>query len=80
MDAATENALRSVAKDARTEIVAVKEKYPITEHDKHFTEILNRHAKKITALPIEIQPKTFPAKIWLSYYVRQIDKEIRGQL
>ncbi|WP_246107211.1 hypothetical protein [Yersinia kristensenii] len=32
--------------------------------------------KKITALP----PKTFPAKRWLSYYVRQIDKEIRGQL
>ncbi|AJK16367.1 Uncharacterised protein [Yersinia pseudotuberculosis] len=22
----------------------------------------------------------FPAKRWLSYYVRQIDKEIRGQL
>lgn len=32
------------------------------------------------ALPIEMQPKTFPAKRWLSYYVRQIDKEIRGQL
>ncbi|WP_145580237.1 hypothetical protein [Yersinia mollaretii] len=80
MEAAVENVLRAFAKGARTEMVAVKEKYPITEHDKHFTEILNRHAKKITALPIEIQPKTFPAKIWLSYYVRQIDKEIRVQL
>ncbi len=80
MEAAIENAMRSVAKDALTEIIEVKEKYPIQEHDKHFTEILNRHAKKITALPIEMQPKTFPAKRWLSYYVRKIDKEIRGQL
>lgn len=79
MEAAIENAMRSVAKDALAEIIEVKEKYPIQEHDKHFTEILDRHAKKITALPIEMQPKTFPAKRWLSYYVRQIDKEIRGQ-
>ncbi len=46
MEAAIENAMRSVAKDALTEIREVKEKYPIQEHDKHFTEILNRHAKK----------------------------------
>lgn len=39
-----------------------------------YAEILDRYAKKITALP----PNTFPAKLWLSYYVRQIDKEIRG--
>ncbi|HEF7273336.1 TPA: hypothetical protein SAZ16_001395, partial [Yersinia enterocolitica] len=49
---------------------------PLSEHDYLITEILDRHAKKITALP----PNTFPAKRWLSYYVRQIDKEIRGQL
>ncbi|MDA5496893.1 hypothetical protein [Yersinia aleksiciae] len=76
MEATIENAIRSVAKDARIEIIEAKEKYPIQEHDKHFTEILDRHAKKITGLP----PTTFPAKRWLSYYVRQIDKEIRGQL
>ncbi|WP_145603527.1 hypothetical protein [Yersinia intermedia] len=76
MEATIENAIRSQARKAHAEIVAVKEKYPISEHDKHFTEILDRHAKKITALP----PKTFSAKRWLSYYVRQIDKEIRGQL
>ncbi|CQI88960.1 Uncharacterised protein [Yersinia rohdei] len=76
METTIENAIRSVARGALIELVAVKEKYPISEHDKHFTEILDRHAKKITALP----PKTFPAKLWLSYYVRQIDKEIRGQL
>ncbi|OWF79201.1 hypothetical protein B4900_11050 [Yersinia rohdei] len=78
MEVTIENAIRSQARHAHTEIVAAKEKYPISEHDKHFTEILDRHAKKITALPIELQPKTFPAKRWLSYYVRQIDKEIRG--
>ncbi|MDN0096233.1 hypothetical protein [Yersinia rohdei] len=75
METTIENAIRSVARDALTELVAVKEKYPISEHDKHFTEILDRHAKKITALP----PNTFPAKRWLSYYVRKIDKEKRGQ-
>ncbi|AJJ63892.1 hypothetical protein [Yersinia aldovae] len=46
MEATVENAIRSVAKDALAEIIEVKEKYPIQEHDKHFTEILNRHAKK----------------------------------
>ncbi len=46
METTIENAIRSVAKDALTEIMEVKEKYPIQEHDKHFTEILNRHAKK----------------------------------
>ncbi|WP_259275268.1 hypothetical protein [Yersinia canariae] len=46
METTIENAIRSVARDALTELVAVKEKYPISEHDKHFTEILDRHAKK----------------------------------
>ncbi|EOI7347504.1 hypothetical protein OZ811_002373 [Yersinia enterocolitica] len=46
METTIENAIRSVAKDALTEIMEVKEKYPIQEHDKYFTEILNRHAKK----------------------------------
>ena len=46
MEATIENAIRSQARKAHAEIVAVKEKYPISEHDKHFTEILDRHAKK----------------------------------
>lgn len=80
MESTIENAIRSVARCCRTEIIEATDGKPISEHDKLITEILDRHAKKITALPIEIQPKTFPAKRWLSYYVRQIDKEIRGQL
>ncbi|WP_259275243.1 hypothetical protein [Yersinia canariae] len=46
MEVTIENAIRSQARHAHTEIVAAKEKYPISEHDKHFTEILDRHAKK----------------------------------
>ncbi|EPU8563166.1 TPA: hypothetical protein PXL76_001064 [Yersinia enterocolitica] len=80
MESTIENAIRSVARCCRTEIIEATDGKPISEHDKLITEILDRYAKKITALPIEIQPKTFPAKRWLSYYVRQIDKEIRGQL
>ncbi|WP_145538865.1 hypothetical protein [Yersinia alsatica] len=75
METTIENAIRSQARQAYAEIIEVKAKYPISEHDKYFTKILDRYAKKITALP----PNTFPAKLWLSYYVRQIDKEIRGQ-
>ncbi|WP_155407500.1 hypothetical protein ACILPN_13280 [Yersinia wautersii] len=52
-------------------MVAVKEKYLITEHDKHFIDILNRHAKKSPPYPLKLR--------WLIYYVHQIDKEIRGQ-
>lgn len=80
MESTIENAIRSVARCCRTEIIEATDGKPISEHDKLITEILDRHAKKITALPIEIQQKTFPTKRWLSYYVRQIDKEIRGQL
>ncbi|HDL8066283.1 TPA: hypothetical protein PXQ51_002251 [Yersinia enterocolitica] len=79
MESTIENAIRSVARCCRTEIIEATDGKPLSEHDKLITEILDRHAKKITTLPIEIQPKTFPAKRWLSYYVRQIDKEIRGQ-
>ena len=75
METTIENVIRSVALGCRTEIIEATDGKPIQEHDKLITEILDRHAKKITALP----PNTFPAKRWLSYYVRQIDKEIRGQ-
>ncbi|WP_145574094.1 hypothetical protein [Yersinia alsatica] len=76
MDATIENAIRSVARCCRTEIIEATDGKPISEHDSLITEILDRHAKKITAL----HPNTFPAKRWLSYYVRRIDKEIRGQI
>ncbi|OJB95752.1 hypothetical protein [Yersinia ruckeri] len=76
MDTTIENAIRSVARCCRKEIIEATDGKPISENDSLITEILDRHAKKITALP----PNTFPAKLWLSYYVRQIDKEIRGQL
>ncbi|WP_235895179.1 hypothetical protein [Yersinia alsatica] len=46
METTIENAIRSQARKAHAEIIEVKEKYPISEHDKHFTEILDRHAKK----------------------------------
>ncbi|EMQ3399678.1 hypothetical protein WF233_004307 [Yersinia enterocolitica] len=75
MESTIENAIRSVARCCRTEIIEATDGKPLSEHDKLITEILDRHAKKNTALP----PNTFPAKRWLSYYVRQIDKEIRGQ-
>lgn len=59
MDATTENAIRSVAKDALAEIIEVKEKYTIQEHDKHFTEILNRYAKKSPPYPLRFNLKLF---------------------
>lgn len=75
METTIENAIRSVARCCRAEIIEATDGKPLSEHDKLITEILDRYAKKITALP----PNSFSAKRWLSYYVRQIDKEIRGQ-
>ncbi|EKN4698540.1 hypothetical protein JE939_001667 [Yersinia ruckeri] len=76
MEATIENAIRSVARQCRIEIINATSGIPKTQHDPIVTKILDRHAKKITALP----PNSFSAKRWLSYFVRQIDKEIRGQL
>lgn len=66
-----ENALRSVARACRSEIVSGVIGKPKKEHDAITTEILNRHAKRITAVP----PGRFSAKLWLSYFVHQIDRE-----
>lgn len=74
MNAIAENALRSVARRCREEMIAATAGKPISEHDKIHSALLDKHAKSITALP----PDTFPAKRWLSYYVRQIDREIRA--
>jgi len=68
-----ENALRAVARKCRSEIIKAIDGRPKKEHDRIITTLLDKHAKSITALP----PNTFPAKLWLSYYVRQVDREIR---
>lgn len=68
-----ENALRSVARACRNEIVSERIGKPKKEHDAITTEILNRHAKRITAVP----PGRFSAKLWLSYFVHQIDKDLK---
>jgi len=66
----TENALRAVARKCRSEILKAIDG---TEHDRIITILLDKHAKTVQCLP----PGTFPAKRWLSFYVRQVDKEIR---
>ncbi|CAI1636954.1 hypothetical protein [Serratia entomophila] len=71
MDTTIENAIRSVARRCRTEIIAQTEGKPKQLHGPITTEILNTHAKKIKAIP----PGKFSAKLWLSYYVHLIDKE-----
>jgi len=68
-----ENALRAVARKCRSEIIKAIDGRPKKEHDHIITTLLDKHAKSITTLP----PDTFPAKLWLSYYVRQVDKELR---
>lgn len=69
---AQENALRSVARRCRDEIISGIKGKPRSEHDRIITALLDHHAESISCLP----PGTFPAKRWLSYYVRQVDKEL----
>jgi len=66
-----ENALRATARKCWSEIINTIDGKPKSEHDRIITSLLDKHAKIIAALP----PNTFPAKLWLSYYVRQVDKE-----
>ena len=73
MTPVAENALRAVARKCRSEIIKAIDGRPKKEHDRIITTLLDKHAKSITALP----PNTFPAKLWLSSYVRQVDREIR---
>ena len=72
MNPVAENALRSVARKCRAEIIKAIDGRPKSEHDSIITRLLDKHAKSITALP----PDTFPAKRWLAFYVRQVDKEL----
>jgi len=48
---------------------------PKLERDRIIMMLLVKPAKLITALP----PNTFPAKRWLAFYVRQVDKEVASQ-
>ncbi|MDU4288383.1 hypothetical protein ACP3UV_22330 [Mixta calida] len=67
-----ENAIRSVARKCRAEIIKAIDGRPKSDHDSIITNLLNKHARTIQCLP----PGTFPAKRWLSYFVREIDKEM----
>lgn len=73
MEPSTENALRSVARKCRAEILKSITGKPKAEHDRITTLLLDKHTKTITALP----PGRFPAKQWLVYFVRVVDKEMR---
>lgn len=73
MTPVAENVLRAVALKCRSEIIKAIDGRPKKEHDRIITSLLDKYAKSITALP----PNTFPAKRWLAFYVRQVDKEIR---
>lgn len=71
MEIATENALRSVARSCRKEIISAKKGKPKSEHDRITTLLLDKYTQKITALP----PGRYPARQWLVYFVRMVDKE-----
>lgn len=71
MSPLVENAIRAVARKCRSEIIKAIKGRPKKENDRIITSLLDKHAKSITALP----PDTFPAKRWLAFYVRQVDKE-----
>lgn len=73
MDAPTENALRSVARSCRAEIVKATTGKPRSQHDRITTLLLDKYTKLITALP----PGRYPARQWLVYFVRVVDKEMK---
>jgi hypothetical protein len=73
MTPVAENALRAVARKCRSEIITAIEGRPKKEHDRITAAILDKHAKSITALP----PDTFPAKSWLCYFIRKVEREKR---
>ena len=54
METTIENAIRSVARCCRTEIIEATDGKPTSEHDKLITEILDRHAKKSPPCPLTL--------------------------
>lgn len=73
MKPATENALRSVARSCRKEIISARKGKPKSERDRITTLLLDKYTKQITALP----PGRYPARQWLVYFVRVVDKEMK---
>lgn len=73
MSPEAENALRSVARKCRADILIATKGKPRSEHDRIITTLFDKHAKTVQCL----RPGTFPAKRWLYFYVRQVDKETR---
>jgi len=71
---AQENALRSVARRCRAEIISTTAGKPKSEHDRITTLLLDKYTKQITALP----PDRYPARQWLVYFVRVVDKEMKA--
>lgn len=74
MTPAQENALRSVARKCRADILTAKKGKPKSEHDRITTLLLDKHTKQITALP----PGKFRPRDWLVYFVRVVDQEMRS--
>lgn len=66
-----ENVLRAEVRKCTREIIKALDGRPKKKHDRIITTLLDKHAKSITGLP----PDTFPAKRWLAFYVRLVDKE-----
>lgn len=65
-----ENAIRSVARNCRADLISATSGKVSTEKDAIITAILDKYAKKITCMP----PGRFPARMWLCYYVSQLSK------
>lgn len=74
MSPAHENAIRSVARACRAEIINAIASKPKSEHDQITSILLDKHTKTIQCLP----PDQFSAKSWLTYYVRVVDKEMKS--
>ncbi|WP_084089853.1 hypothetical protein, partial [Erwinia oleae] len=67
-----ENALRSTARKCRAETLKATSGKPKSEHDRITTLLLDKYTHQIAALP----PDKFPARQWLVYFVRVVDKEM----
>ena len=71
---AQENALRSVARRCRAEIISKKSGKPKSEHNRITTLLLDKYTKQITALP----PDRYPPRQWLVYFVHVMNKEMNS--
>ncbi|MCP1440473.1 hypothetical protein J3D56_003909 [Erwinia persicina] len=74
MSPVQENAIRSVARACRAEILNSIADKPKSERDQIASHLLDKYTKLITALP----PGRYPARQWLVYFVRVVDKEMKA--